>query len=225
MKPLLIAGIVIAGVIFSFRFTRSAQPTGSGTTLGQPSHTGPDASHGDLASAGRTRGTGAAVPTTATPLESGGDVEPGLPPILLGSRSGAPWEKTIDAIADRTDLSDAGKARFLIQMLPGLPNEAVTKAAEDAVTRLADADYRSVLLPTLTNPKTHGMAMSVLFADLMQRPDSIALPILVSIAEDSKHPYSESARDNLQFLLKQDFGDDWLKWNEAIRVHLRSPQK
>lgn len=147
---------------------------------------------------------------------------PGLAPILLAGRNSAPWEKTIDAVIERTDLSDAVKARSLIQMLPGLPAEVLARAAEEAATRLSDADYTNVLRPTLANPQTHGMAMSVLFADLMQRPGSIALPILASIAQDPKHPYSQNARENLQFLLRQDFGSDWAKWNEAIRNRIGS---
>jgi hypothetical protein len=227
VKLLLIASIVIAGVIFSFRSPRSSrQPTGSGATQEQPSQAPTDAGHGSLASGERARKNGLAPSAKTAPPESSNPVDAQeLPPILLGSRTGAPWEKTIDVIAARTDITDAGKARILIQMLPGLPEEAVSMAAEEAVTRLADADYRAALLTTLINPQTHRTAMSVLFADLMQRPAAIALPILVSVAQDSKHPYSESARENLQFLLKQDFGDDWVKWNEAIGVRLRSPQK
>ncbi len=149
----------------------------------------------------------------------------GLAPIPLTGRNGAPWEKTIEAVSGRTDLSDTAKARALIAMLPRLPPEGLARAAEEAVTRLPDADYATALRPTLIAPQTHGMAMSVLFADLMQRPDSIALPILVTIAQDPKHPYSQNARENLQFLLRQDFGNDWARWNEAIRNRIGSPEK
>ena len=110
-------------------------------------------------------------------------------------------------------------------MLPGLPPEVLARAAEEAATRLPNANYVAALRPTLINPQTHGMAMSVLFSDLMQRPEAITLPILVSIAQEPKHPYALSARDNLQLLLRQDFGNDWAKWNEAIRVRLASPTR
>jgi hypothetical protein len=144
---------------------------------------------------------------------------PELPPILLDRGNDAPSDKKIDAMTQRTDLSDTARARMLIAMLPALPEKVLARAAEEAVTRLPDADYTAALRPTLINPQTHGMAMSVLFADLMQRPNAITLPILVSIAQDSNHPYAQHARENLQFLLGQDFGADWAKWNEAIRIH------
>ncbi len=149
----------------------------------------------------------------------------GLAPIPLRNRDDALSELTIDGAIQRADLSDLDKAQLLVGMLPGLPPKVLARAAEEAATRLPDANYVTALRPTLINPQTHGMAMSVLFADLMQRPDAIALPILVSIAQEPKHPYAQSARDNLQYLLRKDFGKDWAKWNEAIRERLASPQR
>ena len=59
--------------------------------------------------------------------------------------------------------------------------------------------------------------MSVLFADLMERPDSIALPALLAIARQPAHPYAATALDNLRLLLGANYGSDWRKWNEAIQ--------
>jgi hypothetical protein len=152
-------------------------------------------------------------------------IVPGLAPISLESGDAAPWESAMEAIANRADIPDLLKVRLFVQMLPGLPDEVVAKAAEEATIRLPDAEYRAVLLPTLLDPRTRGMAMSVFFADLAQRPKDVALPILLSIARDSTHPYSQFARENLQLALHRDFGSDWAKWDEAIRDHLGSSRK
>ena len=139
-------------------------------------------------------------PSSPGPLSGNMVTVHGLPPVFLGSGD-APWESTIEEIANRADVPDRIKARLLIQMLPGLPDEAVAKAAEEAAIRLSNADYKAVLLPTLLDPHTHGMAMSVLFADLMKRPETISIPILQSIAQDPSHPYSPFASDNLRLML------------------------
>lgn len=148
-----------------------------------------------------------------------------LPPIVLNTLDDAPSAKTVEAITKRADLADAEKARLLMKMLPALPPEVLARAAEEAIIRLPDADYATSLRATFLDPQTHGMVMSVLFADLMQRPDAITLPILASIAQEPKHPFAQSARENLQFLLRQDFGSDWARWNEAIRMRLTSPRR
>lgn len=147
---------------------------------------------------------------------------PEFAPIPLGSGD-VPAEMQIEAIVRRADVPDRLKARLLIQMLPGLPEEALAKAADEAASRLPDADYVAVMLPTVLDPRTHGLAMSVLFADLMERPDAITLPALVTIARNSEHPYAPSARDNLALLLGQDFGGDWSAWEKEIRARLTQP--
>jgi hypothetical protein len=55
----------------------------------------------------------------------------------------------------------------------------------------------------------------------MERPDNLRLPTLVTIARNSAHPYAVPARDNLELLLGQDFGDDWPKWENAVREKVK----
>jgi hypothetical protein len=85
------------------------------------------------------------------------------------------------------------------------------------VDSLPDADYAALALPVVTNPRTHNRAMSVLFADLMERPDAITLPALLKIARNSEHAFAPSAKDNLQLLLNADFGTDWARWETEIQ--------
>ena len=231
MKRLLAAGFVIAltAVLLNFPFTRSTrQPVGESTPQAGTPQTDPHSGPHAPAPISEIPQTAAAHMPSENPARAEHGVTlnvQGLAPIPLGSRNDAPMEKKIDAVTQRADLSDAAKAQLLIRMLPGLPPEVLSRATEEAATRLPDADYAAALRPTLVNPQTHGMTMSVLFADLMQRPDAIALPILAAIAQEPKHPYARNAQENLQFLLKQDFGSDWAKWDEAIRVRLASPSR
>jgi hypothetical protein len=74
-------------------------------------------------------------------------------------------------------------------MLPTLPAEALQRGTELAMQFLRDKDY-ALVRPRLLDPQTHGMIASVLFADLLERPDEIALPALLAIARIPSHPYA-----------------------------------
>ena len=127
-----------------------------------------------------------------------------------------PWEQQLAAASARGK-DAAGRAREILALLPTLPEEALATAAEQAIERLPDASYSAIALPVVTNPKTHGQVLSVLFADLMERPDAVTLPALLSIARNPAHPYSSTALDNLQLLLKTDHQTNWPQWEQAIQ--------
>jgi hypothetical protein len=154
------------------------------------------------------------------PVTSSHD-EPSLRPPALELQTGQlPWEQKIAAATGR-ERNAAGRARALFALLPSLPEEALATTAEQAIERLPDADYAAVALPVVGNPQTHGQAMSVLFADLMERPDAITLPALLTIAQNQSHPYSPVALDNLRLLLGADFGNDWGQWQDAVHATLQ----
>lgn len=153
--------------------------------------------------------------------------DPGEPPIVPALRlekGEQPWEKRVNQVLDSASIRDTDKARLLLEMLPGLPVEGREATAEHAITRLDDADYRHAQ-NVLTNPATYPPALAVLWGDLMARPESIALPTLLTVARNSSHPYAESARENLDLLLGQDFGTDWPRWEAAIREKLAKEPK
>ena len=145
---------------------------------------------------------------------------PRVGPAIQLARGQLAWEARIESVTSAGDLSETAKSRGLLAMLTALPEQGLASAAEEAANRLPDADYNAVALPVVANPQTHGLALSVLFADLMERPDAIALPALLRIARIPNHPYAKFARDNLDLLVGEDFGADWLKWEAAVRKTL-----
>ena len=151
--------------------------------------------------------------------------EPRLARKLELARGKLPWEEKIGSVTGAGDLDDTAKARRLLAMIPALPEPALTTAAEEAVKRLPDAHYNAVALPVVANPQTHGLVESVLFADLMERPDAITLPALLRIAQIPHHPYAKFAHDNLDLLLGEDHGADWPKWDAAVRKALANAEK
>ena len=154
-------------------------------------------------------------PEPATPND-----EPNLAPKIELARGKLAWEAAIENATKANGVSDTAKSRQLLAMIATLPEEALTAASEEAVKRLPDADYNAVALPLVTNPQTHGLVESVLFADLMERPDAITLPALLRIARTPNHPYAKFAHDNLDLLVGEDFGVDWPKWDAAVQKAL-----
>ncbi len=152
------------------------------------------------------------------------DAAPLRPPPLELSSGPLAWERQI-AHASARGRDAAGKAREIFALIPRLPEEALAGAAEQAVERLPNSDYAAIALPVVIHPQTSGQVLSVLFADLMERPDAITLPALLSIAKNPAHPFSPAALDNLHLLLGQNFGSDWTKWDEAVQRAAALPRQ
>jgi hypothetical protein len=144
---------------------------------------------------------------------------PLIPPLPLQTGELA-WEASIRSVLSRDKATDAEKAIGLFQLLPGMPAEGAETCAEEAVKRLPNAEYRHAQA-AVSNPGTYGLALGVLFSDLMERPDNLRLPTLVTIARNSAHPYAAPAHDNLELLLGQDFGEDWSRWENAVREKIK----
>ena len=149
-----------------------------------------------------------------TPDDSAPQTAPAVPLAMTPSH----WEQQLAGKLSR--LKPMEKARAIFALLPTLPESALATATEVAVEKLPDADYPSTALPVVTNPETHGQVLSVLFADLLERPDAITLPALLTIAKNPDHPFAPSALDDLRLLLNADYGSDWSRWDAAIRQKL-----
>jgi hypothetical protein len=126
------------------------------------------------------------------------------------------WERRLEVVTHARDIDEVAKARQLLDMLPSLPEEALEPATREAVSRLADEEYAAAQ-SRLINPNTHGMVLSVLFEDLLERPDEITLPTLLTIARMPSHPFATQARDDLELLLEKNFDADWVQWGAEIR--------
>ena len=157
-------------------------------------------------------------PRVAEPSPKQADSAPQMAPAIQLDPRPSSWELQL---AERTSrLKPTDRARVIFAMIPTLPPQALASAAEQAVEKLPDADYPATALPVVTNPETHGQVLSVLFADLLERPDAITLPALLTIAKNPDHPFAPSALDDLRLLLNADYGSDWSRWDAAIRQKL-----
>jgi hypothetical protein len=157
------------------------------------------------------------IPATAdsqVPASTQLDEEPDGPPVTV-------LRPAPDRSVQRRRSSGAND---LFARLPHLPEEALASAAEEALQDLADSDYAALALPIVTNPATHGQILSVMFADLLERPDAITLPALLQIARSSSHPFAPAALENLRLLAGPDAADDWSRWARQIDAILASQE-
>ncbi len=136
----------------------------------------------------------------------------------------ADWEVKIDAVLranpDNSDAANSATAQMLINLLPTLPAEGQTEAAQHISNLLSDKDYNKVLA-IVKNPTMPEDVLDVFVTDLMNREDVVKLPTLLEIAKIPNHPHREEAATDLQIFLDEDYGTDWGKWDAAMKAYLK----
>lgn len=136
----------------------------------------------------------------------------------------ADWEVKIDSVLranpDNSDAANSATAQMLINLLPTLPAEGQTEAAQHISNLLSDKDYNKVL-PIVKNPTMPEDVLDVFVTDLMNREDVVKLPTLLEIAKIPNHPHHEEAATDLQIFLDEDYGTDWAKWDAAMKAYLK----
>jgi hypothetical protein len=61
----------------------------------------------------------------------------------------------------------------------------------------------------------------VLLADVLNRPGTLKLPMLLDIARQSDHPKAGEARELLELFLEEDHGKDWAGWETKMQQWLK----
>ena len=156
---------------------------------------------------------------TIQPPEASESADLTLRPKLKIRQGNPPAEARLEAIVENSNLTDEAKARHLLASLGSVPEEFLITTTEAALQRLPDKAYNTAL-PHLLNPQTHGQVLSVLFSDLLERPDAVTLPALADVAATSGHPFAESARDNLRLLLGAEPSSDRATIQAQVRQAL-----
>lgn len=129
------------------------------------------------------------------------------------------WERKIDEVLTSGN-GETETAQLLINLLPTMPPEGQAEAAQHITNLILDKDYGRVM-PMLKNPALAQEVQDVLVTDLMNREDLVKLPALLEVAKIPNHPYHEEAMTDLQIFLDQDNGNNWSKWDGAVREYLK----
>ena len=58
-------------------------------------------------------------------------------------------------------------------------------------------------------------------ADALNRPNSVKLPVLLQVAQESDNPKASEAKDLLELYLDEDYGTDWNQWQTKLQAWLK----
>jgi hypothetical protein len=128
------------------------------------------------------------------------------------------WEDQIGDIL-ATDGDPSNKCANLLELFPKLPEDGQVEAAHH-LSNLASDDNYAPLAKILTDPTTSSNVDDVLLMDVMNRPGSLKLPVLLEVARTPNHPEAQEALSKLGLLLDADLGTDWYKWQAKIDDYL-----
>lgn len=147
------------------------------------------------------------------------DTSEPLEPVKEQPPTLAEWEVKIDQVL-RANADEGQTAQMLINMLPTLPKEGQAEAAQHITNLVLDKDYTRIL-PLVRNPGLAEEVLDVFVTDLMNREDTVKLPVLLDIAKIPNHPHHAEAAADLQIFLDEDNGTDWAKWDTALKSYLK----
>ena len=128
------------------------------------------------------------------------------------------WEEKLDAILT-SEKPDPDKAKEMIDMFPKLSPEAQEEIAHHISNLTPDENYS--LGQFLTNSTLPEAVLDVFTEDVLNRPNSIKLPLLLDVAKDPNHPKAGEAKDILELFLENDYGTDWTTWQANLDKWLK----
>jgi hypothetical protein len=143
-------------------------------------------------------------------------------PVLLPAppEDSTEWEKQLDDVL----LSDADvnvKADRILAMIPTAPSNAQVELSQHLVNMVQDDHYDGAA-QLLTNPVTPSAVSTVLMNDLLNRNNTLKLPMLLAVARDDEHPLKDQAREMLELLIQEDNGTNWDQWGTSIDTWLQN---
>ena len=124
------------------------------------------------------------------------------------------WEEKIDDIVG-SDEPDTNKVQKLFALFPKLPPDGQVEAAQHLSNLVDDEDYKP-LGDLLKNDKLPEDVLDELLADVLNRPNSLKLPLLLDIASNANHVKHDESKDLLELYLGEDYGTDWNSWGQHL---------
>jgi hypothetical protein len=130
------------------------------------------------------------------------------------------WEQKLDDIL-LADVDSNTKADRILALIPTAPPDAQVELSQHLVNMVQDDHYDGAA-QLLTNAVTPSAVSTVLMNDLLNRNNTLKLPMLLAVAENNDHPLKDQAREMLELLLQQDNGSNWDQWSTAINTWLQN---
>lgn len=135
-----------------------------------------------------------------------------------GGEPEQPWEKAINQLLD-SDEENEKVAASLAALAPTLPLEGQVEAIQHMVNLLDDEQY-ALAQNMVMNPGLHPDVREVLFSDVLDRPNNVKLPVLLTLLGSPGHPLRTEAHTNLQAVIGQDLGESPMLWSQPVQAFL-----
>jgi hypothetical protein len=124
------------------------------------------------------------------------------------------WEeRMMEILASNQD--DTNKAAQLLELFPRVPEAGQVEVVQTLAPLVADEDY-AALAQMMQNTNLPAPVLDALMVDLLDRPQSIKLPLLVELMRDSDHPKTAEAKDTLRIYFEEDYGTNWGVWHQKV---------
>jgi len=130
------------------------------------------------------------------------------------------WPDKIDTIL-ASDVPESDKTKQFLEMFPKLPEEGQEAVVNHLSNLLPNEEYGQ-LANLFTNAELSPEVLEVLLRDALNRPNSLKLPVLLEVARNPQHVKAAEARETLAFMLEEDDGDDWPKWQAKMNEWLQA---
>lgn len=112
------------------------------------------------------------------------------------------------------------KIQDLKEMLSKLDEAEAEAAVQDLTSRVRDEGY-SFLKSLAVDPTLPEPVRDEFMVDMLNRPHSVKMPLLLEIARNPDHPDHDSAFDSLEAFTGLKYGADWNGWEKGIQQWMK----
>jgi hypothetical protein len=171
--------------------------------------------------AGATAPVATATPNPLTPPAVKYSIENrATAPQYLDSRT---WEEKLEDILLHGGDANAQSDKILALMATASP-DAQLELSQHLINMTQDDHYDGVA-GLLTNATTQKPVSTVLMNDLLNRRNTLKLPMLLAVAENDDHPLKGEAKDLLGVFIQTDYGTNWSDWSGAVTNWLQQNEQ
>ena len=132
----------------------------------------------------------------------------------------ADWEEKFEEVFD-SDLDTDKMAEKMLEIYPHLSPTAQKDAIEHILNLVPDEGFAPVG-KILLNPRTPVEISDDIMNDMGNRPGVIRMPLILEVAKTPDHPKAAEAKELLELYIEpeEDPGNDWAKWETAMKKYL-----
>jgi|SRR5688572_14313680 len=212
MRAKLLIIVVLAGILGygAYRYwSKSPAPSAPPTVETQPElDSAPPVT---LVERKTSRGTNVAATKAATSKTN--------MPGTVGTPESSEWKTKLETILGG-NFNPEQKQRQIKELLASLPDVEAEQAVQ-ALTLSVKNEAYGFIKPLAVDPTLPEAVRDEFMVDLLNRPNSIRVPLFLELARNPDHPDNENAYDTLEIFTNQKLGADWAGWEKAVDAWLK----